>query len=264
MKKNGFTLAEVLITLTIIGVVAAITLPALQTNTQEAQARTSVKKMVNTMTQAASMSSAIDGIDFDSLNVAQTATQVAAAPNRQASLRSLVRLMQDRCAVDTAKGYELATGQVAEGLSVDTAVYLRDGSAVYFNGAQATVNGNVGSLANNTITEDGSLSGIPVIFDINGSKGPNLLSNCSGTAAGIAAWNGDDTGTCNNRERRVIRDQFIFKLRNTTVVPVGAASNWILDESKTTAPAANERFAPPQPQPDEPGGDGGEGGNATP
>lgn len=244
MKKNGFTLAEVLITLTIIGVVAAITLPALQTNTQEAQARTSVKKMVNTMTQAASMSSAIDGVDFDSINVAQTAVQVANQTNRQAPLRSLLRLMQDRCAVDTAKGYTLETtpAQVAAGLGVNTAVYLRDGSAVYFDGSQAIVGGTVGSLANNTVTEDGSLSGIPVIFDINGSKGPNLLSNCRGTAAGIAAWNGDDTGTCNNRQNRVIRDQFIFKLRNTTVVPVGAASNWILDDSKTGLPADNERF----------------------
>ena len=34
MKKNGFTLAEVLITLAIIGVVATMTLPALMTNTQ--------------------------------------------------------------------------------------------------------------------------------------------------------------------------------------------------------------------------------------
>ena len=44
MKKNGFTLAEVLITLAIIGVVATMTLPALMTNTQEQQAKTGLKK----------------------------------------------------------------------------------------------------------------------------------------------------------------------------------------------------------------------------
>ena len=55
MKKNGFTLAEVLITLAIIGVVAVLTLPALNSNTQEQQARTALKKMSNTFTQAASM-----------------------------------------------------------------------------------------------------------------------------------------------------------------------------------------------------------------
>ena len=37
MKKTGFTLAEVLITLSIIGVVAMMTLPALMTNVQEQQ-----------------------------------------------------------------------------------------------------------------------------------------------------------------------------------------------------------------------------------
>lgn len=46
MKKNGFTLAEVLITLAIIGVVATLTLPALMTNTQEQQARTALKKVL--------------------------------------------------------------------------------------------------------------------------------------------------------------------------------------------------------------------------
>ena len=44
MKKNGFTLAEVLITLAIIGVVATLTLPALMTNTAEQQAKTALKK----------------------------------------------------------------------------------------------------------------------------------------------------------------------------------------------------------------------------
>ena len=48
MKKNGFTLAEVLITLSIIGVVATMTLPALMTNVQEQQARTGIKKAINT------------------------------------------------------------------------------------------------------------------------------------------------------------------------------------------------------------------------
>ena len=64
MKKNGFTLAEVLITLAIIGVVAVLTLPALNSNTQEQQARTALKKMSNTFSQAASMNVAIDGFDY--------------------------------------------------------------------------------------------------------------------------------------------------------------------------------------------------------
>ena len=67
MKKQGFTLAEVLITLTIIGVIATMTLPALMTNTQEQQAKTGLKKGINTLTEIAQMGQAIAGFDYASL-----------------------------------------------------------------------------------------------------------------------------------------------------------------------------------------------------
>ena len=44
-NKKGFTLAEVLITLGIIGIVAAMTMPALIANHQKQVAATAVKKM---------------------------------------------------------------------------------------------------------------------------------------------------------------------------------------------------------------------------
>ena len=67
MKKNGFTLAEVLITLAIIGVVATLTLPALMTNTAEQQAKSAFKKGINTLTEAAQLNQAIAGYDYSSL-----------------------------------------------------------------------------------------------------------------------------------------------------------------------------------------------------
>ena len=72
MKKNGFTLAEVLITLAIIGVVATLTLPALMTNTQEQQSRTALKKGINTLTEAAQMNQAIDGFDYATFSTTST------------------------------------------------------------------------------------------------------------------------------------------------------------------------------------------------
>ena len=47
MKKNGFTLAEVLITLGIIGVIAAITLPTLMSDTTSAQIGPKLAKAVS-------------------------------------------------------------------------------------------------------------------------------------------------------------------------------------------------------------------------
>ncbi len=52
MKKKGFTLAEVLITLAIIGTVAAITLPALMTDTTSAQIGPKLAKAVSMFEQA--------------------------------------------------------------------------------------------------------------------------------------------------------------------------------------------------------------------
>lgn len=52
MKKFGFTLAEVLITLGIIGVVAALTLPALIQKQQKQEASSRLKKFVSTFSQA--------------------------------------------------------------------------------------------------------------------------------------------------------------------------------------------------------------------
>ena len=52
MRKNAFTLAEVLITLSIIGVVAAITMPAVINDFKVKQTVTTVKRMYNLLSQA--------------------------------------------------------------------------------------------------------------------------------------------------------------------------------------------------------------------
>jgi len=54
-KKAAFTLAEVLITLAIIGVVAAMTIPTLISDYQEKVTVTKMKKMYSTLTQAYSL-----------------------------------------------------------------------------------------------------------------------------------------------------------------------------------------------------------------
>ena len=51
-RKAAFTLAEVLVTLGIIGVVAALTLPALTANKQKEELRTALKKNYSAMQQA--------------------------------------------------------------------------------------------------------------------------------------------------------------------------------------------------------------------
>jgi len=54
-SKHGFTLAEILITLTVIGVVAALTIPTLLQNTQQAELKTALKRNFADLSQATNL-----------------------------------------------------------------------------------------------------------------------------------------------------------------------------------------------------------------
>lgn len=62
MKKLGFTLAEVLITLVIIGVIAAMTVPTLMNNTNAQEYRSALKKAIAGLNQALTLNYALEGL----------------------------------------------------------------------------------------------------------------------------------------------------------------------------------------------------------
>lgn len=70
---KGFTLAEVLLTLIIVGIVAALTIPSLITNIQESNFKTAYKKSFSVANQALAKATSIDAIvaftnDLDYIN----------------------------------------------------------------------------------------------------------------------------------------------------------------------------------------------------
>ena len=67
-KRYGFTLAEVLITLGIIGVVAAMTMPTLMNSTQGAQYKAAYKKALSALSQAVVLNVALDDYNFADLD----------------------------------------------------------------------------------------------------------------------------------------------------------------------------------------------------
>ena len=68
--KKGFTLAEVLITLAIIGVVAAISIPSVISNSQQQEFKTGLRKAVSVLNSAITMNMAIDGESpYDNANL---------------------------------------------------------------------------------------------------------------------------------------------------------------------------------------------------
>lgn len=62
MRKLGFTLAEVLITLVIIGVIAAMTVPTLMNNTNAQEFRSALKKAISGANQALTLHYALEGL----------------------------------------------------------------------------------------------------------------------------------------------------------------------------------------------------------
>ena len=214
MKKNGFTLAEVLITLAIIGVVATMTLPALMTNTAEQQAKTGLKKGINTLTEAAQMNQAIDGFDYASLTSSDT---------ESTDEQSLYALLSKRASVDYGKSGDGKHFSIQGGNQIDTnyAVFFRDGAAVLFS-PEASIMSATGV---SEMEDDNMVHGIGIIYDTNGSKGPNILSNCAGNAQGaVDTPENECTSTT-----RVIKDQFGVRLRAGYAVPNGPAARWAFE-----------------------------------
>ncbi|MDO5436752.1 MAG: type II secretion system protein [bacterium] len=70
MTKQAFTLAEVLITLAIIGVVAAVSIPSVISNSQQQEFKTGLRKAVSVLNSAITMNMALDGeTPYDNANL---------------------------------------------------------------------------------------------------------------------------------------------------------------------------------------------------
>ena len=69
-RHYGFTLAEVLITLAIIGVVAALSIPAVISNSQQQEFKTGLRKAVSVLNSAITMNMALEGESpYDNANL---------------------------------------------------------------------------------------------------------------------------------------------------------------------------------------------------
>ena len=247
MKKNGFTLAEVLITLAIIGVVATMTLPTLMNNAGEQQYKTGLKKGINTLTEAGQMNEAVAGYDYSSCTSDDDGTNENSLD--QSKFQSMYALLANRTSIDRSRtgdeggvgGAMKASGN-SETASSKFSVFFRDGSVLMYNLADTTADG-VGDMQ-----DDGLPLGFPAIFDVNGPKGPNLISNCQGEGiktdddittttdetTGETTTNGDPVEEASLEDQcvksnRVIKDRFYIQLRGSRAVPVGAAATWAFE-----------------------------------
>ena len=93
--KAAFTLAEVLITLGIIGVVAAMTMPTLINSTQGAQYKTAYKKALSVMSQAVVMNIALEDYDLSQTVAGTNPTAASADDDEDATSAGGVQSIYD-------------------------------------------------------------------------------------------------------------------------------------------------------------------------
>lgn len=212
-RRFGFTLAEVLITLGIIGVVAAMTIPTLMNSTGQAEFKSGFKKAISALNQAVTMNVALADSDFSVLNGASFATD-----------GSIANMFLTRMnVVSTTTAFLSTAGLIDEGKTDNTSpsvsgttnytLFLNDGSAIGIKVAAA--NCILGTAA----VTGGSCS---AIVDVNGAKKPNRLTNCVSSATTT-----DAGGTC-TKANLVTGDRFSIRLVGNQVQPNGQGARWIM------------------------------------
>ena len=177
-KRFGFTLAEVLITLGIIGVVAAMTMPTLMNQTNGAQYKTAYKKALSAMSQAVVLNVALD--DY---NMADTDNTVDG--------QNFIDIFKNRMNVvktaDGTLGYAVLTPDASSGATAanftgaqNYTLFFNDGIAFSFpkTAQKCTMDKTKETF---TVTCKG-------IIDVNGQKAPNKVVKCdSGKRGGTGA-----------------------------------------------------------------------------
>jgi len=173
-KRFGFTLAELLIVLGIIGVIAALTMPTLLSNTQGAQYKAAYKKALSVLSQAVVLNVALDDYNFADTTVTGTAT----------TDQSVYTIFKNRMNVvkttSSAIGYTINTNgsttftQEASNYTL----FFNDGIVLSFPTT------STGCTVETTLGGTGFTKACRGFIDVNGQKSPNKVIKCDGTTSG--------------------------------------------------------------------------------
>lgn len=181
MTKNAFTLAEVLITLGIIGVVAAMTMPTLINQTNGAQYKAAYKKALSAISQGVTLNVALEDVSFADTDAGTAGSVAANSTSGKATIASLLNSRMNVVSSTKPTDYSLPSGIKADAtckegddtctdgkqtVTTDTYLFFNDGSMFTFKGTDKEC------------TKDAPCFGV---IDVNGAKGPNKLVVCDAT-----------------------------------------------------------------------------------
>ena len=172
-NKSAFTLAEVLITLGIIGVVAAMTMPTLMNSTQGAQYKAAYKKGLSALSQAVTLNVALDDYNFAQATNGTNPTAAGAASiynifkNRMNVVKTTAGTTGYTITADGTTGF--TNGKINEGSNY--VLFFNDG--IVFSFPQGAEN-----CTNDATVGDVNLTNCKGFIDVNGEKNPNRVVKC--------------------------------------------------------------------------------------
>ncbi|MBQ8459714.1 type II secretion system protein [bacterium] len=236
IKSNtGFTLAEILITIGIIGVVAALTIPSLINNIRANQYRQTLKKTISTLSQSARLSQAQYGFDFSGINstcktdndTPENTQSICAILNGTLNSFTFYRfanLLKDK----NGNAYNITTSysNAHAHLTTDTmkAYQLQNGSIIMISQMLGTKNCSlIGTLKDTYLTED--MQYCYGFIDVNGTNPPNKEIKCT---------TGSNSLTGNNCivKSKDITDIYPIRIHDAIVEPATASGRFVLKSAK--------------------------------
>lgn len=169
MHKKAFTLAEVLITLGIIGIIASLTLPTVVNKIQDKQFKTAFKKQYSAFTQAMQRVYIEDGQAYESVDWQQMPTYFCKIQSYMKAVKSGMN-----CKKVLNEGFTDISNWPSTGLK------LWHHTGQWFDKkGQPQTEINSGYLALSYILPDGALvnynCGNQIFIDVNGYKKPNTI-----------------------------------------------------------------------------------------
>lgn len=161
-RHTAFTLAEILIVLGIIGIIAALTIPTLMQNFQDSELSTATKAMTSILTQAVNKAS----VDNDGII---TGSDPDDSSNYYNKFISEFKIVKSCPGTQPLAGNCWSTNShYLNDMNSDAADWVQ-----YFAGYILT-NGSYLATYNHPICNETD-SCIDLIFDVNGKRGPNIV-----------------------------------------------------------------------------------------
>lgn len=248
VKKRGFSIAEVLITLGVIGIVAAMSIPVLISNTNGAKFRNQFKKTLSTLNQAGLLAKANYGYDYAATDTVCPENPAEAESQHPDNHQSFCSLLNGTLSGKTFYGkvsnikrhgrdgevqYKLETRDTIPDNYTDYLAYaLNDGVIIAFHPQAKNCELPMGRRPVQAVfsgpVDNADMSNCVGFIDVNGVTLPNREVNCSRGENKVEA--GADCVVENNANR--LLDVYPIVFNGASVEPASGAAKYVLDTEK--------------------------------